>query len=840
MRQGKWSRWALLSLGAVTIGGLGASCTPPPPPPDDDEPPIVDNDADGVDDTTDNCLGTANADQSDVDSDGIGDACDVLATESRSASIAITPDNSIVIVANKDAGTVTILRVRNADGSDASEVIAEIPVGLEPRYVAIGPAVQEAYVSNALSGTISVIALAGADAFSVVAEIDCGVEPRGIAVTPNGTRLLVANHTAGTVSIIDLKTRAITGTVSVGAAPMAIAISNDGDNQDTDEFVFVTRFFGELIPGGPGEGFDDGQQGVVVSFGLTALVPKQITLSPLANSGFTADRKNFCVAFNATAANATFCPDTTITVATDPKIATDPQAAYANQLHAIALRGDRAWVPSIGAQPEPPLRFNVNVQALVHTIDANAQTQVVAEHVNLNAQIAAETQPDAAVANTVLTRLFGGDIVDVEADAAGQNFLFVSRGGNYVLRASLDENGVLDIGAPSVVRIQTGNIPTGVVLSSDGKRAYTNNEVGHSVTAINLDTNAVIALDIETATPPEPGSFDHAVAMGKLCFFTSLGIPDDEIFDKDLREIVPLTFRGKASDNSWSSCASCHPDGLSDAVTWSFATGPRQTVALDAFFAKGNPHDQKVSNQSAVRSSVTDFNENSVVVQGGLGFAGTPPNPNVFNHGLSAGASDALDAQTLWVQTVRTFNRPPTDDEAAVTRGATLFGTNCASCHGGPKWTKSTIFYADNPAFETNPLGSPAGVARDPGVDSPGGGQIRSYTDGGVTLTILNTVGTFSLANPIEIRANGNAPLGGLGFNAPSLLGVAFTAPYLHDGSAATLEAVFVKHALGAGTIGNTLTASEQADLIDFIKTIDATTPIFRSDADVFRDAIGG
>jgi len=51
--------------------------------------------------------------------------------------------------------------------------------------------------------------------------------------------------------------------------------------------------------------------------------------------------------------------------------------------------------------------------------------------------------------------------------------------------------------------------------------------------------------------------------------------------------------------------------------------------------------------------------------------------------------------------------------------------------------------------------------------------------------------------NPVEIKANGDAPLGSFGFNVPSLLGVAYTAPYFHDGSAATLTDVFERHGLG-------------------------------------------
>jgi len=366
------------------------------------------------------------------------------------------------------------------------------------------------------------------------------------------------------------------------------------------------------------------------------------------------------------------------------------------------------------------------------------------------------------------------------------------------------------------------------------------NEVNLSVSVLDLGARTVLERDVPVGTPPVPGSFAHGVLLGKLAFHTALGLPENGIFGMPVRDIVPLEHRGKASADGWSDCASCHPDGRTDNVTWIFGTGPRQTLSLDAFFSKLNPADQRISNWSAVMGSITDFNNNARGVQGGTGFAGNPPPAAIFQHGITEGASESLDAMTLWVQTVRTPILPAAEDPAAAASGELLFVANCASCHGGAKWTKSQVVYDNNPTFDADPnSGAPP---LDPGV-SNALAQIRSFTEGASTLDFLESVGTFDPTNPLEIRgqapAGGQLALGQLGFNVPSLLGLRYTAPYLHDGSAPTLDDVFARHALGAGRIAGTLSAQELADLKTFLDTIDASTPTTQSQTDEFLEGLG-
>ena len=113
-----------------------------------------------------------------------------------------------------------------------------------------------------------------------------------------------------------------------------------------------------------------------------------------------------------------------------------------------------------------------------------------------------------------------------------------------------------------------------------------------------------------------------------------------------------------------------------------------------------------------MRGSNTDFNNNARGIQGGKGFAtnvdGVDNTAQVFNHGPTKGISDSLDAMSRvgghGARADRAGPSPATANQA----GRALFTTNCASCHGGAKWTKSRTspLYQDNPVFAEDPIGA--------------------------------------------------------------------------------------------------------------------------------------
>lgn len=140
----------------------------------------------------------------------------------------------------------------------SGKVISQIPVGMAPYTVVIGPA-RKAYVSNwagrkpgpeeptamssgtpvlinaengvAASGTVSVIDL---DKGTEVRQIDVGLHPSGMVLNAERSRLFVANANSDTVSVIDTESDQVAETISVvpgsrpfGSSPNALTLSSD-------------------------------------------------------------------------------------------------------------------------------------------------------------------------------------------------------------------------------------------------------------------------------------------------------------------------------------------------------------------------------------------------------------------------------------------------------------------------------------------------------------------------------------------------------------------------------------------------------------------------------------
>lgn len=101
-------------------------------------------------------------------------------------------------------------------------------------------------VSNPFADTVSLLDMVRN---ALVLEIPVGDEPRGVAVTPDNTRLLVANRGAGTLSVITLVDNTVEVTYPVGALPMSVIATNDTAYialHGTNEIVALTLDTGEI------------------------------------------------------------------------------------------------------------------------------------------------------------------------------------------------------------------------------------------------------------------------------------------------------------------------------------------------------------------------------------------------------------------------------------------------------------------------------------------------------------------------------------------------------------------------------------------------------------------
>ena len=795
---------------------------------------------------------------------------------STSGTIQLSQSGKYAFVLNKNAtpalsasaGSVTIVRVKNDAGVDVQQVVTEIAVGRDPFSLTATADGKRLFIANAQDNTVSVVDLgaAGEGPYTRLADVLVGAEPHGTAELDD--KIYVSNYGEGTLTVINSKTLSREATIDLvrnGTRiqnPHAIAALPDGR-------VWVSDFFCRAIPGKSVdqiEGFDDGKEGRVAVLQNQAL-QQIVTLAPVADAGFTADRTLFDTANGAV--NDTFKAPAGV-----PANAV-PQGAMFNQLFAFAFdeAGRRLYLPTVAAQPAPPVKFDVNVQALVGVIDTTSNAAVPGLHRNLNVLVrdnfGDEPAPTPPFVNTNVARLdraFAGDTTS--AQIRNRVGAFVSRSGSFLMKADIGVDGALTLGKDgrnAILRVPVCNIPGGVTVSSDGKRAYVASELVGQMTVVDLDAGTALAT-VDTATTATDATRGKEL-LGQLKFFTGMGIAANTPANTDPRAIDTHRHRNMQSENNWSSCASCHPFGHADTITWIFGTGPRQTLSLDAFFAAGSTiennlatTDQKISNWNAERQGSTEFNNNSRGVQGGHGFTAqalatidaglaanqVPDAGTVFNGSARLGVSNALDFETQWIASLRAPNKATNLVQADVDQGRTLFGASCASCHGGTKWTRSdrpvNNFRWPDPAFVLNGASPPVAIPSTPFLQVPAATTVAAFNADGVgagaaqfeTLVIDTTVPnvTIDFNDPIEIRGAaqlGKAPAGlSSSFNIPSLFNARNTAPYGHHGRAQTRTAVFEARAnagLGHPTFG--LSTADLAKVIEFVRSIDETTAIF-------------
>lgn len=343
------------------------------------------------------------------------------------------------------------------------------------------------------------------------------------------------------------------------------------------------------------------------------------------------------------------------------------------------------------------------------------------------------------------------------------------------------------------------SFPRALALSPDGNKAY----------VVLSGTDAVMGIDRSDVSKPRLIGFwgvgknprgmvlskdgKRAFVMNYLSRDVSVLDLSDEIARKEEARVKlgaePLDaqlLKGKILFNNannprlsrlgWISCASCHPDGGVDGTTWLTPDGPRQTQPLWKLEGTAPFH------ASATRDEVQDFEHDIEGLMNGVGLASGVALRELGEP--SSNRSADLDALAVFVLKGTGVPKANKADIATIERGRQVFiKADCQACHGGLHWTNSQ-------------LPSP------PGTLSPNGEvEVKAA---------LRDVGT---VNTQDVLGQG-------GFDVPTLLGLHATAPYLHDGSAKSLESALDN----SQHLNIPLSPQERADLVMFLKSIDGQT----------------
>ncbi len=761
---------------------------------------------------------------------------------SRSSAVALDAREQVGAAVMPDTDQLTVFRVSLDFGLPPNPITLDLPPGAMPVSVALHPDGAHAFVVLRKHQRLARI---GGLPFSpqLEAQAEVGSEPTGVALSPTGRIAVVANFGESSVSIVDTQTMQVK-TVAVADHPRAVAITNNGDGSDLDESAWVTLFYGALR----GEGTDDGRVGRLVELKLaTGTVGTTIELEPISNAG---------------AGNP--LPDG----GTGPEVTCSP-----NQLYAVAIAWPRAFVAHVCVAPQGPVFKFTNLFAGISVVDLAAGTEV--------------RGPGGSFSLSRLMESAGtrfGLPIDLDVAEDGGSLMVLAQAANELALLAIGP------GAPVTLRqvVRSVTAPCGYVGCPGGPGVPgPPTPAGVPIAlAAGLRTNTVLIVDGtgQLVSQTVSGFPFRSIPLGRLPPVGS------SAFNQRMGKKFFYTAQDRWSDQNVSSCASCHPDGLSDNVTWVFPAGPRQTPALDGTFARHDVGDHRAQNWTANFDEIYDVEGNTRGTSGGRGaITSGPPQldtPIALGVAISIGGgpigrndnlSGSARAVTLaysqlpdwsqieaWVQQIPTNRAPTRLPAAAVQRGRDVFASaGCGSCHGGPKWTISRVPYVPSPVKNGTLVGenglpaAPTGLRTELRAASLPGLNFDTYKvaverftnpDGGASLAIgperitcvLRDVGTFDAANPFEKKSDGTRAQGALGFNPPSLLGLAGSAPYLHHGAAPTLEALFTPryarhHQAGrAGFLANGgASAAEQQqvqDLVAFLQSIDGDTPTFLID----------
>jgi YVTN family beta-propeller protein len=599
-------------------------------------------------------------------------------------------------------------------------------------------------------------------------------------------RLWVVNQDAGTVSVFDGVTRSKLAEVAVGEAPRSVAVDASGRAWVTNKQSATVSVV------------DPTSFSVTRTIALPrASAPHGIAMNPARTSAYIAlEATNQVVRFNA----STFAQQRIATVNQNPRhlgVDADGRSVYVTRFITAPVPGESTANVQPGSNGGELWQFDASTLTAWNTITLTASTLPDFENQGRgipNYLHAPAISPDGTQAfipskldNIQRGTLRDGNNLNFQntVRAVSSRVVFSASGttapveqridhdnASVASAATYDSRGIflfvaLETSREVVVmdahrrrellRINTGFAPQSLLVSPDNSTLYVNNFMDRTVGVYDLRplrTQGQLAVPLSaTLNAVATETLAPQVLQGKKLFY-------------DARD--PRLARDR-----YMSCATCHNDGGHDGRTWDltgFGEGLRNTISLRG---RGVGHGNK--HWTSNFDETQDFEGQIRAMAGGSGLmTDVDFNAGTTNQPLGdpkAGKSADLDALAAYVASLTRFDQSAqrSSTGALTTAGAagrTIFiNRNCASCHSGTAFTNS----ASN---------------------------------------VFANIGTIKPSSGKRL----GAPLTGL--DVPTLRDVASTAPYLHDGSAATLEDAVTAHT------GVSLTWDELTKLTSYLRQI--------------------
>jgi YVTN family beta-propeller protein len=144
--------------------------------------------------------------------------------------VAIDARGELAYVVNSGSNTVSVINIKS------QQVVRNVLVGRAPQKVALDPDGRHAYVTNFGDHTVSVIDLPtqlATDLYNAIVKlkvnnvIPVGINPRGLAVARDSKHALVVNVGEDTMSVIDTANSTVISTSYVGYTPDQVAVAPD-------------------------------------------------------------------------------------------------------------------------------------------------------------------------------------------------------------------------------------------------------------------------------------------------------------------------------------------------------------------------------------------------------------------------------------------------------------------------------------------------------------------------------------------------------------------------------------------------------------------------------------